>query len=468
MASLNQKEKRQFKKKVAREGSIPMNKLVDYLDQHLKAFHPTLYHELREQALKKIGKSVPTDQNKRRLLSSVTQLLSDFLIQQELANNELIGETLLQKQYLRRGLNSLYEASLEHTHHSIIKNPTRDFNHHRMLLQLSHNNYYHATNKYKEKVILTGLKAIHKNLDIGFVMAKLHYACEVKIVKLVREESFPIEFLDEAIAKIKGNEYFDHPVINLYVDILHLIDHPQFDTYQQLKTDWLKHNKLFNKELQHQVFIILLNLSWFSCTENRTDEMYQLYKYGLNSGILIIENKIASSHFNNIIDLGSSLGNFAEVRTFINQFSVYLDVREDKMENIKTLYEAFLLFGEEKHKEALRQSIFLEFKDVSYGLRAYLLTLKCLYECNKSKGYKEIEAKCEAFKQYLQRKSKQGLINRQIKQENINFIKIIRFLPLASASRFANISQQSLLKKLNSMQQIVSKPWLLKKIEGLT
>ncbi len=467
LASLSPKERRQFRKLIVREGTDPMMKLVDYLEQNLKAFDSESYNELREKALIKISKSVPTDQNKRRLLSSVTKLLSTFLINQEISQDEQISESLLQKQYLRRGLKGLFESSHETTQSNLLSAPERDFYFHQTQLKLSHHAYYHATNKYKERDILMGLKTIHKNLDIGFVMAKLHYACEVKMVHLVRGESFTIELLDEILHTINNNQYFNHPIIKLYTEILSLMEQPEVENYHRLKKNWLEISDLFSKELQQQLFTIMLNLSWFSCTDNRTAEMYQLYELGLTSGVLITEGKIDSSHFNNIIDLGSSLNQFSSVRQFIDNFSPFLDVKDDKMENIKTLYEAFLLFGEGKHEDALRQSIFLEFNDVSYGLRAYLLMLKCLYESKKSKGFKEIEMRCEAFKQYLQRKFKQAIINKQIKQENLNFIKIIRLLPLASASRFASINQKDLLKKLNAMKHVVSKAWLQKKIENL-
>lgn len=468
LASLTAKEMRQFKKMVVREGAPPMIKLIEFLEHNLKIFDADAYDELREKALRKINKSVPTDQNKRRLLSTANKLLSNFLVQQELTLNEQTNEELLQKQYLRRGLNKLYESSLKNTQETLLQNTTRDFHFQQSQLNINLKTYYYVTNKYKEKDILNGLKEIHKSLDLGYVMAKLHYACEVKMVQLVRGESFPVELLDELRINTRENNYFDHPIIQLYNNILILIEQPNSEAYQQLKKNWLFVIPMLSEEVKHQVFIIFLNLSWISCTDRRTQEMFELYRFGLTSNILINQGKITSSHFNNIVDLGSGLGYFAEVRTFINDYSQYLDSQEDTLDNIKTLYEAFLLFGEGKHDDALRQSIFLEFNDVSYGLRAYLLMLKCLYESKKAKGFKEIELRCEAFKQYLQRKFKQGLINKQTKQENMNFIKIVRQLPLASTSRFATISQQTLLKKLKATQFIISKTWLLKKIEGLS
>gem|GEM_PF-3544789 len=468
LASLSPKEMRQFRKLVVREGTPPMIKLLDFLDHNIKAYDPHSYNELRERALKKISKSVPTDQNKRRLLSAVNQLLDTFLIQQELSENEQTTQALLQNQYLKRRLYNLYASSHESAQTRHLQQPIRDFNFEQGQLKYSHNAYYNITNKYKEKDILNGLKAIHKHLDLGFVMAKLHYACEVKMVQLVRGESFPIELLDKILASIKDNAYFSNPIIQFYQDILNLIEQPTLESYQLLKQKWLELMPLFNKDLQHHLFIIMLNLAWFSSNEHRTEEMFQLYEFGLTTGLLTIHRKIGTSHFNNIVDLGSSLGKFSEIRSFVIKYSPHLDVSEDKTENIKTLYEAFILFGEGKHEESLKQSIFLEFNDVSYGLRAYLLMLKCLYESKKSKGFKEIEMRAEAFKQYLQRKFKQGMLNKQTKQENLNFIKLIRLLPLASASRFANINQQDLLKKLQGMPQVVSRNWLLKKIEQLS
>ena len=51
--------------------------------------------------------------------------------------------------------------------------------------------------------------------------------------------------------------------------------------------------------------------------------------------------------------------------------------------------------------------------------------------------------------------------------ERLNFIKIVRKLPEISKSRFALRTPQELMNELQAMERVLSRPWLMDKINDL-
>jgi len=254
----------------------------------------------------------------------------------------------------------------------------------------------------------------------------------------------------------------------LYIDILQLTDHPDEDGYYRLKSQWIEKFNLLSENLNLQAFTTLSSLGG-SCVppSKRIQVFYDLYTFAVQEKILINSGYIGMAKFNNMVEIGTSLKEFDAVRTFIKEHISYLRVGQDQLKNVQNLYESMLLFGEGKFEAAHLKSNYLQFSHYSFGLRSYVLVMKCLYETKKEDSLQELAVRSTAFKQYLHRKHKEGIINKQKYTENMNFTKIVNLLPLTSTSRYATVSPDELLEKIDGMTHLIGRSWLLEKIEAL-
>lgn len=466
--TLTPKETKALKEFTSIYGSTDTIKLIDYLAKKKPSSKPIDPDIQREKTLNKLFPSAKVnDQKRRRILAHASQIVVDFLKVDELKSDTFVGEELLRAQLKKRNLNDFYLASLRSTERELTDNPNRDFYHYEQMIRLRHQFFFNVqTNKYKEKDLLDDLDAIHNDLDNGYILAKLHYSLQSQIIKMIRGENRDKGQINVAaeLAKEKINE----PLIKLYYQLICFIGQPESVMIKEAKALFFKHSKELHQELQAQLLVVFINLTYLNPEEeNMNASLWELYFFGVESQLFLTPGGFEASHFNNIIALGSSLKKFDFIRKFIAEYFPHLRMERDARNNVKTYYEASLLFSEGKYDEALLHLHYLEFNDFSYGLRAYLLIIKSLYESKKTKSYKELDTRCDSFKQYIHRKFKQGFINKTSREENLNFIKIARQLPFASSSKFARISTTELKEKVKAMTRVVNRPWLLEKIEQL-
>jgi len=465
--TLTPKEVKAFKTFVIGRKPAKINSLVEFLAKH-KPNEYNNFEKIKQKACTKLFPNKENNsQNFRRLIADTLPLLNDFLILQETKANPALRRELLQEQYKNRTLSDLLEAAFIENTKLLNENPERDFHHYDAKVKLLNESFFYTrySKTYNEDRLIE-LIELQNDLDLGYVIAKLHYRIHQIIHHLVTGNPFDINSVQQKHEFFKLFE--DHPVVHLFTEILRLALDPNEENYFQLKSLWLKRSHLLSQNLKLQYLGKMVNLAWFSLNQNiRIKEIFELYGYGIEAKLLLNSGYINNNVFNSIIDIGTSLKEFDKVRVFVKEYLPFLREGPDQKENVNNLYEAFLLFSEGKYEKAFLKSNLLQFSHHSYGLRSYVLIIKCLYETKKVDSYLEIEARGTAFRQYLQRKLKQADIVKELYDANVNFIKIASQLPLASSSKFAKVRPEELIKKTKAMQRIVSRPWLLEKLEEL-
>lgn len=467
--SLSPREVKAFKTYVIGRKPQKISSLVEILAKNKTTEDDQNHEKIRQKAFKKL---FPNDknntQNYRRLVTDTLSLLCDFLILQQTKSDPATRQGLLREQYKNRTLPDLFEATLSDGIKRLKEQPEKDFTHYNALTKLLNEKIFYQKGIYEEtEAFEEALTGIQHALDMGYFISKLHYACQIKIWRIISNlPSIKFE-LEEAFYK-HLQPYTKDPVIIFFTRTLQLAEDPNKEDYLNLKAHWIKHLDLFSENLKLQTFIYLTNLCWFSINQNdRVQAIYDLYSFAVEKKLLLNSGYISTHYFNNYIDICTSLKKYDEIRAFIKEYVPYLRESKDEKKNIQNLYDAFLLFGIQEYDQALMQSSILQFKHFSFGLRSYVLVIKCLYETKKAAGLEEIDTRCTAFKQYLHRKYKEGHINKLQYDSNVNFTKIVLLLPSTSSSRFATVSPDQLLEKIEAMDYLVSKAWLLEKVEEL-
>lgn len=467
--SLSPKEVKALKTFVVGRKPEKISHLVEFLAKIKKKEEDQNFEKIRQKAFKKLFPNQKDNtQNFRRLVADTLSILNDFLALQQTREDPEIRRELLREQYKNRLLSDLYESTLEYDIKQLKEQPDRDFHHYNSMSKLLNDRVYY------KRPVRDGLESmeedlleIDKSVDMSFLITKLHHACHMKMRQLIMNLPSRSSLLNDAFYNyIKP--YENDPVINLYLAILKLADTQNEEDYHKVKSKWKERLHLLSENLKLQTSTFLVNLCWFAVDPNiRLTEMYKLYRFSIQQKLLVNSGYINLVNFNNYIELCSSLGKYDEVRAFIKEYLPFLREGKDHIQNIQNLYESILLFGEQKYDDALLKSFHLQFHHHSFGLRSYVLIIRCLYELKKEKSLEELETRCTAFKQYLHRKYKEGFIPKATYDGNVNFTKIVLLLPNASTSKFAPISPDQLKEKMEAMSYIISRSWLLEKIEAL-
>lgn len=468
--SLSPKEVKAFKTFAAGRKPEKISQLVEFLAKSKKKEDDQDLEKIRQKAFKKLFPNQKENtQNFRRLVADALSLLNDFLVLQQTNQDPEMRREILREQYKNRLLSDLYEATLEQEIKRIKERPDRDSDHHNTMVKLLNDRvYYKRPIKDGLNDMTEDLVNIDRSLNMSFLLSKLHHACHLKMRDMILNSKDTAAPLNNAFYTFL-KPFEQDPVINLYLGFMRLVDNPNEEHYFSLKSKWKERLYLLSDSRKLQTSSFMINVCWYSIDQsNRLIEIYDLYKFSLEKKILVHSGYINLSNFNNYIDICASLGKFDELRAFIAEYLPFLREGIDHKKNIQNLYESMLLFGEQKYEEALLKSFHLQFHHYTFGLRSYVLIIRCLYQLKKEHSLEELETRCTAFKQYLHRKHKEGFISKEIYDANVNFTKIVLLLPNTSTSKFALISPDQLKEKLEAMTFLVSRSWLLEKIDDLS
>lgn len=467
--SLSAKEVKAFRTFVIGRKPEKISRLVEELAKNKKKEDNPDFEKYRQKAFKKLFPNQKNNtQNFRRLITDTLTLLNDFLVIQESKENLATRQRLLEEQYKNRTLSDLFEASLEDSLKRLEDQEIRDFHYHNAKVELLNDIFFF------KRVPKDGLQIFEKHLvdidqavDLSYFITKLHYASQAKMRKVVFNLPGSVFELNEAFFSYV-KPFQDHPIIALYLKIYRLLDHPNEADWMDLRTHWFEHFKLLSHPIKGQTYTLLKNLCVFSMPKEKLmTTMFDFYNFALENKLLVHSGYITSTSFTSYVDLGTNLKKYKEVRSFINENIVHLREGPTEKANLQNLYESFFLFGEGKFDEALLKSSMIQYNNKTYGLRSYILIIKCLYETQKEDSHPDLEVRCKAFKQYLSRRYKEGVLSKFKHDENVNFTKIVLQLPLTSTSKFAKITPDQLTEKLEAMPQVVSRTWLLEKIGEL-
>lgn len=464
LASLDDKSRLRFQTTISKTDNKQQATLINYISNKINNKQPSDYPNLRTKALRKAFENQQSSpQKEKRLISKTSQLLTAFILHNELNQQPEIQQKLLASYYFKNGLHEFYKSSLSTTEKLLNDKEERGAAFHQKMAALRHNFYFNVVeNKYRKRDLMKDLKLINQELDTSYLLAKLYYACHMKMIVLLREETLEIDQLEEIIRRAELDQYKQHLVIQFYLNFWHHLTTKKETDYYKLKDDFFIIKDKMSNENRLLTFGMLINTCWGFI--NKLEVVYELYQQGLKHDVLLFDNKINPDHFMNIVEIGIGLNKIEETRIFVRENISHLIIEGESQANIKMLYDAFLEFGAKNYETVIQLLNYMEFADFSYGFRAYTKLIKSLYE---TKSYHVMDTRCNTFKQYILRKYKQGYINQEKREENLNFIIIVRQLPYASNSQFATVSKAEMNEKLKAMQRVISRAWLEEKISAL-
>jgi hypothetical protein len=194
--------------------------------------------------------------------------------------------------------------------------------------------------------------------------------------------------------------------------------------------------------------------------QGRTDYYniyFELQKKVVQLGILLENGELSEAVFKNMVTIGLSAGEFNWTDSFIQQYHTFLP--SNIRENARTFNLANLYFHQKKHQKVIELLQNVEYSDIVYILGAKLILLRTYFE---SKEHLTLYSLIDSFRIFI-RRNKQ--MSKSLKREYINFLTFLSKLITMGSSRQKDVAL--LKKKITETQSVMSKKWLLEKVDEL-
>ena len=402
----------------------------------------------------------------RKLVSDFYKLFDAYITQRELESENSQTLYLKLKAYKNRNLSELYPSAIQQVANSkkVIFDKGAEYYLNLYNIEktlLSFKNEGNLRNKNLDLAKELNLSEISLNVDVFYIAEKLKYYCSF----LSWKRSFK---LDQKIAGIefilklaKTDLFKSYPPISIYYTIvLTLTEEGNLDHYFRLKSLIDMYIHLFSKEEAKEIFDAAISYAVTKGNKGQSEfeqESFELYKTALTRNVLILEDKISSTTFRNIVALGLKLSEFEWVEAFIEQYSKNLP--EADRENNVSFSQARLEWYRKNWGKLIVLLSSVEYKEVFQALLSRTLLLLSYYELAE---FDSLESLLISFRSYLDRETS---YNKDRKMPYYNLIQFVKRLTKLQPKDRLKI--QKLKEDVKSTEGIVNKAWLIEKIDEL-
>jgi hypothetical protein len=401
------------------------------------------------------------DAHLRRLSSDLTQQAMNFMVA-EARKNDPLHEALdlqkvLEKPQLKKQLASterhifkLFEEAQGQSSELLLAQFRM---HHRVFSRASK---VVATIGYGDK-----LSTADFYLECFYLIQKLKYYVAWLQFSGIRATEKIVPLMPGFWEYLEEPRFSDVPLLTVYRRVVKCFSEQDDEQHFKNLLEYLeKQTHRLTEENLRECYHMAQNYCALKINQGRTDYYsvyFNLQKKVVQLDILLENGELSEGVFKNIITSGLRVGEFAWTENFIHEYYPYLPA--NIRENARTFNLANLYSHQKKHDEVIRLLSNVEYSDIVYTLGAKLVLLRTYYE---SKENMALDSLMDSFRIFI-RRNKQ--MSKSLKKEYINFLTFLSKLATMGGSRKKDI--HLLQKKINETQSVISKKWLLEKIDEL-
>jgi hypothetical protein len=397
----------------------------------------------------------------RKLMSALTQLVEEYLLTLEYGQERFLKKRLLAGIYGRRNLFDLFQKSNLELIAELHAAPCRSQDYYAQLFHLNREMFFYpATDRKTSGKEL--LEQAMENLDSYYTLTKLQLSAEMRTRENILAEKHSIRFLEEIVRESRQS-FASKNLLNLvYLNILDLhqgSDDPALfpsaiALFRKIipGIDRLEQQTILHHLLNHCVRLINLGQT------QRRQELFELYKLGIEFDLLIENNQITEITFSNIVATGASMQAFEWTKDFISNYAVFLN--EEVREDINALSIALLHFNKMEYDETIEALLRCSFSDILNLLKSRCLLLRTYYEkfLIDDSFYFFLIDQANAFEKSIRRNKKIA------KGKTRGYLNFIRFTKKIAQCRFRHKNTGELQQQLHAEETVSYKGWLLEKM----
>ncbi len=416
---------------------------------------------------KKVYKSEPYNNQKfLKLNSDLTKLLEIYLAQKEMESSESLMTNLKLEGAKKRNLENLYSGIISEAERLNKSEYNQSAEYYLTKYQIEKNLFSLKTENEKknEKFEITSalnIKAITDNLDNFYIADKLRQYCTLLSWKKMYKIEIELDNMDYIIQMANQPPFNTVPPISIYYKMLLTYqDERNLANYHELRQLTKTFIHIFPIEEQREIYSTILGYCINKINKNQSEffrETFEVYKDGITENILLVDQSISVTTFRNIAIAALRVEEFSWTENFIHEYSKFVD--EKYRDNAVQFSLARLEFYRKNYHKVLTHLNSVNYEDIWYNLNAKTIYLHSYYELDE---FDALESLLQSFKMYIRREKSLST------DRKTHYLHLIKF---TSALMKINHRDQPKLMKLKSeietTQGVVSKPWLIEKVDQL-
>ena len=402
----------------------------------------------------------------RRLISDFTKLVKDYLAILEL-EKETNGK---QKYYIKalgaRNMYDIFEKETEKQLKALITSPFRDMEYQREIADLNYEYYFHPLTA-KHTLQDDAIAALMDSFDRYFILGKLRIGSELKSRGRTLSKQYDLRFLKNIFEEGATGFMEDNLLFGLYQLLFQLYELEEHEAVFQKMKKQLSEN-VFNIRRTDQSLLLTQMINYTVRQINSGNaafykESLDLYRIGLENGLVVENERINEAVFGNIVLLGCHAEEFDWTKHFIQDYQIYLD--EKIKGDAVALNTGLWYFHQDDFEKAYL--LFLDYSfSPAYQPKSRSNLIRALFEqfLLDESLFDLLNSQLNSFEKYLHRNN---LISLIAKESYLNQVIILK--------RWATgIFQRKDLKKLkplileqiNKRERIIGRKWLVEKIDS--
>lgn len=295
-----------------------------------------------------------------------------------------------------------------------------------------------------------GLQGVSDALDRWYLVQKLQLACTMGSQKRVFQADYKLGLLEEVLAMAQVSPWKEDPLISLYYTTYELLQSQDLEIYNRQRSFLQQYAHLLSVEEKRTLSLMAINFCIRQINQGNSvflEEVYQLYKLGLEEKWLFEQQQLSPWTYKNIVSAGLKLADFKWVGDFIQDFRSFLP--EESRHTFHQYNLAELQFAQGDYSGVLKTLRFLRVKDPLTQLRARILQIKAGFELG---DFQLIDSLLENLRKLLQRKKTLSYHREAYR----NFERFLRRLMMAKPME----SNSQFLLDLSQSEIVAEKEWL--------
>jgi len=437
----------------------------EILDKHIKSDKT---EELSNEYIWKlvfVGENF-NNQKLLKLNSDLVKLLEDFIAQKEFDNMVSLRSNLKIAGANKRNLIKLYNGILGEIERLGKLEMNQSAEYYLTKYQIEKNIFSLKTENEKknEKFEIKSELNINKisdNLDYFYIAEKLRHFCTLLSWKKMYQLDIEMKNMDFILQLSNTQPYSSIPPVSLYYKMyLTYVEGENVNNYFELRDLIKKFIHLFPPDEQRDIYSTAISYCINKVNKGDLDfqkETFIIYKETIDNNLVLTDKLISQTTFRNIVFFALRVEEYNWAENFILEYAQFVD--EKYRENAVEFSLARLEFYRKNFGKVLEHLYKVSYEDVWYNINAKTLQIASYYELDE---YDALESLLQAFKMYIKREKSLSIDRKE------HYIHLIKF---TNALMKINPKEQSKVIKLKediiSTKGVVSKPWLIEKVENL-
>ena len=404
----------------------------------------------------------------RKLMSEMMRVVEKQLIHSELKEEAHATHRFLITAYGKRNLYPIFKKNTQALLQEIGSDYQHPIKNYHLLFNLQEKLFFHPDTQ-KHQLTDHLMESMMSNLDAFYALEKLRIGAEMRSRESVlNNKRYDIQLIEEVQQSFPPqNPLHRNPLYKAYQQVLKLQQSADQNVFAELKQTLLAINAAGPRSELQNILVHLINFSIRQINRGNLvflKENFDLYRIGLDKGLLLENKRMTDTTFTNIVASGIRNEVFSWVEDFIDQYLHYLEdgIRLD----VKTLCLGLMYYSQAKQSKAVELILNFGFNNDFYQLRAKTLLLRSIYELFliDESYFRLLNAQSQAFEKFLRR-------NKTIGKQNIKghllFVQQLRQIAnLRFWHKWAPRSRQRLETQIREAPNLVNKRWLLQQLSG--